>query len=195
MQRKPIPRTAYNTMLDLLARRDHAPLEIQQKLLKREFGKEEIARAIALGQERGLLPSTAEAETLLAERMSQGLHRRKKGIHAISKSLQQKGLPALSANPTLELEKAMAVLASASRRELKRPKRTALKPRLKAAKGQQSSLSRWSKALSEQQSQAQQRQKDQAKWIRMLSSRGFQRSIIQQAIQQHMEQLLKETPT
>jgi len=100
------PRTARNTMMDLLARRDHSEKELRQKLKLREFPAEEIDKALQYAHDHNWLGDT----TKLAHTMAGFLHRRGKGIHKINNTLREKGLPAVASDDALELEKAMALI-------------------------------------------------------------------------------------
>lgn len=103
MQSKRPPRTARNTMMDLLARRDHSELEIRQKLRERDFSEESINSALQYGKENGWLLDPP----LLAEKFSQSLHRKKRGIQKINHILRRKGLPPVRMEEEIELEKAL----------------------------------------------------------------------------------------
>ena len=105
MLRRP-PRTARNKMMDLLARRDHSEKELRRKLKESEFPQEAIDKAIQFAHDRGWLGDPAR----LAEKMSEGLHKKKKGIQYINQWLYEKGLPRLKKDSEAELEKARAII-------------------------------------------------------------------------------------
>lgn len=98
--------SARNKLMDLLARRDHSEKELRTKLRQRDFTDEEIDKAISHARDHGWLSSPAE----LAERYADSLHRKNKGIHYINQHLQNKGLPTLSRDVDLELEKAIRLV-------------------------------------------------------------------------------------
>lgn len=99
------PRTARTILMDHLARRDHSEKELRQKLRrsKMKFSAEQIEDAIQFAHENGWIIEGR----VLAERVADQLHRRNKGILNIQKKLQEKGLPKVSSDPELELEKAL----------------------------------------------------------------------------------------
>lgn len=108
-RRRP-PRSARNKMMDLLARRDHSEKEIRTKLKEREFSQDEIETAIRYGRENKWLPDTPDENLKLAQRMATGLHRKNKGIQYINHFLKQKGLPPISLEQDVELEKAQQLI-------------------------------------------------------------------------------------
>ena len=97
------PRTARNTMMDLLARRDHSELELRQKLREREFSDESIEAALQYAKDFGWLLEP----TILAEKFSQSLHKKKRGIQKINQVLRRKGLPSVKMVEETELQKAL----------------------------------------------------------------------------------------
>lgn len=97
-----IPRTATNTVMDLISRREHSEKELKQKLKKREFSNEEIEKALLKAKDHAWLGKPDE----VASRFANQLHRKNKGIHFINKTLNEKGLPPVSRDEILELEKA-----------------------------------------------------------------------------------------
>lgn len=107
--------TARNKMMDFLARRDHSERELKQKLRQYDFSPEEIDRALTFAKEKGWLPATEDGDLVLSKKMAQGLHRRNKGILYINHYLEKKGLPALKAEPELEIEKAVQCLQNKRR--------------------------------------------------------------------------------
>jgi regulatory protein len=101
--------TARNKMMDMLSRRDHSELEVRKKL-RGKFEPDEIETAIKYGKERGWLPDGEIAQRKLAEKAAQSLHRKKKGINYINHFLAERGLPQVSPDDDLELEKALALI-------------------------------------------------------------------------------------
>lgn len=108
-----IKQAAARKVLDLIAKRDHSETELRQKLRKtfsREENREELGdlveEAIDFAKDSGFIGNPEE----LAERMADTLHRRHKGIHYINNYLREKGLPPVSADRELELEKALHVV-------------------------------------------------------------------------------------
>lgn len=95
--------------MDLLARRDHSERELRQKLSK-HFSTELIDQAIEHFKERGWLPNTQEQTLELSQKVAGSLHRKKKGLLYINQYLQQKGLPPIAMDESLELEKANALV-------------------------------------------------------------------------------------
>lgn len=108
------PRSARNKMMDFLARRDHSEKEIRKKLKEREFTPEEIEKAITYGRENNWLPNSESEATKLSEQMARGLHHKNKGIIYINHFLSQKGLPPISTDEDLEIEKARRCLETKS---------------------------------------------------------------------------------
>lgn len=100
------PRTANQTVMDLLSRRDHSEKELKQKLAKREFSNEEIENALKAAKDHRWLGQPEE----IAERFAEELHRKNKGIHFINGFLREKGLPPVSRDENLELEKARSLV-------------------------------------------------------------------------------------
>jgi regulatory protein len=110
--KRPKP-TARNKMMDMLSRRDHSELEVRKKL-RGKFEAEEIDAAIDYGKERGWLPDTEVAQTQLAEKAAQSLHRKRKGINYINHFLSERGLPEVRPDDELELEKALSLVENKS---------------------------------------------------------------------------------
>ena len=65
-------RSARNTAMDLLARRDHSRHELQQKLKQRGFESEEIESALNYLQRENLQSDRAYAESYLRSRQQKG---------------------------------------------------------------------------------------------------------------------------
>ncbi|MCK6597058.1 MAG: recombination regulator RecX [Bdellovibrionaceae bacterium] len=102
-------------VMDYLAKRDHSEKELKLKLSRLRswenkkqplYSKEEIEAVLLWAKTNKWLV----AETALAERWSQALDRKKKGIHFINAYLNQKGLPPVKKNEDVELEKAIELL-------------------------------------------------------------------------------------
>ena len=111
------PRSARNTMMDLLARRDHSEKELRNKLKIREFSDQEITRAIEFAREKSWLPNNESQNEQFSLRMAQGLHRKNKGILYINDYLKKKGLPHIKKDSELELDKALSVLENKKLKE------------------------------------------------------------------------------
>jgi regulatory protein len=107
---KKIKLAAKKKAMDLLARRDHSEKELRKKL-RDKFSDEEdrdsaIDEAIDFAKDNNWIGDPA----VLAGRLADMLHRRNKGIHYINNYLKEKGLPSVSADRDLELEKALAIV-------------------------------------------------------------------------------------
>lgn len=111
------PLTVRNKMMDIIALRDHSEKELRQKLKKYEFPNEDIDNALEFAREHDWLPSSQDENLKLSEEMARGLHRRNKGIVYINHFLQEKGLPSLSPDHELEVEKASRCLENKKPRE------------------------------------------------------------------------------
>lgn len=101
--------------MDLIAKRDHSEKELQQKLSRvkkwdnkkeRLYSDEEIAGVISWARDNRWL----QEGTYLSERWADTLNKRKKGIKYINAYLNQKGLPAVSKNQEVEVDKALNLL-------------------------------------------------------------------------------------
>jgi regulatory protein len=135
--KKRTPLTARNKMMDFIASRDHSEKELRRKLKKYEFSTEEIDRALEFAREHDWIPSNQDENLKLSEKMARGLHRRNKGIVYINHFLQEKGLPRLSPDHELEVEKARRSLENKKPRDKSGdPKKEKLKlSRFLAARG------------------------------------------------------------
>ncbi len=58
--RHSMPRSAANTVMDLLSRREHSEKELKQKLKRREFNSEEIEQALDKAKEHRWLAKPDE---------------------------------------------------------------------------------------------------------------------------------------
>lgn len=92
--------------MDFLAMRDHSQAELRTKLSRYDFLPEDIEAAMDYVATSGWLL----APEVLAEKVADQLHRKKKSHYYILKFLQQKKLPPVPRDGSRELEKAMAVL-------------------------------------------------------------------------------------
>lgn len=90
-----------NKIADYLARRDHSPKEIQEKLERKKiFDKDEILEALHKAKEHGwFLP-----EDELAQKVHQHLVRKRKSYKYIQQYLHSKGLPGTKFNASEEAE-------------------------------------------------------------------------------------------
>lgn len=59
--------------LDLLARREHAPVELEQKLLKRDYLREDVAVVLDALMAENLLSATRYAESKVNARIAKGI--------------------------------------------------------------------------------------------------------------------------
>jgi len=89
-----------------LAKRAHSERELRQKLRK-NFDSDSIDWALQAARDQEWMPDPNE----LSQRTGEMLHRKNKGINFINQYLSQKGLPPVSANPELELDKARVALS------------------------------------------------------------------------------------
>ncbi|KYG69353.1 RecX family transcriptional regulator [Bdellovibrio bacteriovorus] len=101
---------AKKKVMDLIARRDHSEKELRTKL-REKFSDEDslgeiIDEAIDFAKDQNWIGDPAD----LAQRMADMLHRRNKGIHYINNYLREKGLPSVSTDRDLELEKALSIV-------------------------------------------------------------------------------------
>lgn len=97
--------TAKSKLADLLARRDHSPLELRAKLAGR-FPPEEIEEALAWAESRGWIPNDEVSYREFSLKIGESYHRRNKGIRFINSKLYRLGLPEIPSDPGVELEKA-----------------------------------------------------------------------------------------
>jgi regulatory protein len=102
-------------VMDLIAKRDHSEKELRQKLSRvkkwdnkkeRLYTDEEIASVISWARDNRWL----QEGSYLSERWADTLNKRKKGIKYINAYLNQKGLPAVSKNQEVEVDKALNLL-------------------------------------------------------------------------------------
>lgn len=85
-----------------LARRDHSERELRDKL-SRKFSPEVVKKALEAARERKwIIPAE-----VLAQRVAESLHRKRKGILYINRYLQKKGLPPVARDLDLELSKGL----------------------------------------------------------------------------------------
>ncbi|MCX7978329.1 MAG: RecX family transcriptional regulator [Bdellovibrionaceae bacterium] len=108
------PKSAFDSLMELLARRDHSELELRKKLLRR-YSSSEVELALRKAKEQGwLLPP----ETL-SEKVASTLSRKMKSNRYINGYLRQRGLPPLTSNPDEELEKARRFIQNKTSRSKK----------------------------------------------------------------------------
>lgn len=103
------PQTARNTMMDYLARRVHTEKELRQKL-SQKFEEGEVDQAIEFAKQKSWLAPNEQAEAELSASVAESLHRKGKGILFINEYLEQKGLPPIPEDESLEKEKALELL-------------------------------------------------------------------------------------
>lgn len=99
----------FKTMMDLLARREHSEKELRTKLSVK-FGPQDVELAIQHGKNKGWIANNEATLNSLSEETANGLHRKGKGILFINEYLREKGLPEVSADSRVELEKALALV-------------------------------------------------------------------------------------
>lgn len=97
---------ALQKTMDYLGVRDHSRYELEQKLRRLEFSKEDIAYALNHVEASGWLPPPE----VLAEKVAQQLHRKKKSHMYILGYLRQKKLPSVNRDSEIEREKAKKLL-------------------------------------------------------------------------------------
>lgn len=85
--------SAWNYALRLLSRRDHSPLELREKLLRKGHDQDEVDATIRRAQELKLIPHDATSEYALAIRWMQSWQAKGKGPLWIRAWLRAKGLP------------------------------------------------------------------------------------------------------
>ena len=116
-RKKRPPVTAQNKLMDYLARRDHSEKELREKLSK-NFEVEEIDRAIQTAKDSGWMADPQE----LAEKVRDSLSTKGKGAAYIRQYLIKKGLPTVSFDEDLELEKGRKLIAPLIQRGEDKPK-------------------------------------------------------------------------
>lgn len=98
-------KSAYNKMMDYLARRGFSEFELRQKLLQ-DYAEGDVDDAIERAKESGWITPPDE----MAERVALELGRKRKGHRFINQFLKQKGLPPVAENPDEEFAKARELL-------------------------------------------------------------------------------------
>lgn len=98
-------KSAKTKVMDILARRPHSEKEIRQKM-RLFYRAAEIEEAIQFACENGWMTEPQE----MSKRMTEELHRKKKGIRYINNYLQQKGLPSVEVDRDIEFEKARELI-------------------------------------------------------------------------------------
>ena len=100
------PTTAQKAVMDLISRREYSEAELKQRLELKSFSNEEIDQAISAAKERKWLGQPEE----MAQSLADQLHKKNKGIEFINNTLSEKGLPSVSRDENLELEKALSLV-------------------------------------------------------------------------------------
>lgn len=113
--------SARQKMMDLLARRDHSPVELRRKLAKFEYSEDEIEAALDWARERKFIPFDEASAQAHSEKWRAPLDRRKKGIRWMNQKLSQIGLPKIASDPESELEKALDLVVRKAKSLRKSP--------------------------------------------------------------------------
>ena len=100
------PTTAQKAVMDLISRREYSEAELKQRLELKSFSSDEIEQAIQGAKERKWLGQPEE----MAQSLADQLHKKNKGIEFINNTLSEKGLPSVSRDENLELEKALSLV-------------------------------------------------------------------------------------
>ena len=95
-------KTLKDRLLGYLARRDHSPRELRQKLSKHADKPEEVTALLEWAHEHDLIKSDEE----LTATFSRYLNRRLKAHNQIKAALSAKGLPPPARDPEVEIQKA-----------------------------------------------------------------------------------------
>ena len=103
------PITARNTLMNILARREHTEKEVRQKL-RNKFPAEEVDRAVRYAKEHNWLPNSDVALQELAERTARMLQRKGKGAIYIKEYLKENGLSPVKIDSQQELEQAKTLV-------------------------------------------------------------------------------------
>ncbi len=129
--------TAQKFVMDLISRREYSASELRQKLQDRDYSHADIESALHKAKENKWLARPEEMAGHLADQ----LHRKNKGIEFINSTLQEKGLPSVSRDEKLELEKALGIVNTkyGNHKSLSDQEKYKAK-RLLAARGFESSL-------------------------------------------------------
>jgi regulatory protein len=106
---KKSPVTVQKKMMDYLAIRDHSENELRQKLEKL-YTADEIDAAVTLAKQKNWIPDTPEANLAVSEETANALGRKGRGINFINEHLKKKGLPEISRDSSVELEKAQRLV-------------------------------------------------------------------------------------
>jgi regulatory protein len=101
--------SARNTMMDILARRNHTEKEMRDKL-SGKFTSEEIDLAIEFGKIKGWFAASAADLQSRSEEMAAHLKSKGKGQVYINQYLEEKGLNPVKMDPEQELEKALELV-------------------------------------------------------------------------------------
>ncbi len=106
-------KSAYNKMMDFLARREYSEFELRQKL-STHFPEDDVTDAIDRAKQQGWLAKPEET----AERVAGDLARKNKGHRYIRQFLEQKGLPEVVENPEEEIARARGLIAQKLKHDL-----------------------------------------------------------------------------
>lgn len=98
-------KSALHKMMDYLAQRNHSEHELEKKLLRAEYTREEIAEAMEKARGSTWMP----APEVLSQKVADSLHRKKKSHLYIMQYLKQKKLPLVAKNREIELDKALSL--------------------------------------------------------------------------------------
>lgn len=147
---------AKETILRLLARRDHSKLELKNKLKLRNFSAASIEAALAWAEQRAYLRPQHE----LAEVVARQVLLKKKGSQYLKNELQRRGIKVASTDGLINEEQELKQIHSL------------LKDWQNKNSGN-TELSSNSKLFIQ----------EKAKWMRRLLSRGFKQSLILKALQ------------
>ena len=99
-----VKKSAYQTALDLLSRRDHFRRELVEKLRKRDLPADEIEDSIARCEELGLLNDERVAHRFVEVRAAD----RGWGPHRLAAELRQRGITADDADRLSDLSEELA---------------------------------------------------------------------------------------
>jgi len=171
-------RKARDKVMDILARRPHSKLEIEQKLAA-FYEPQEIAAAIQFAEDNHWMMAPDE----MAHRLSLELGRRKKGHRYIAQYLKKKGLPAVETDRELEIEKALELIASKAERFARSSERATDR-----ATDRATASSSAKNAYEAKRAVYTARQKNLQKLQAALASRGFDGDTISRALRIWQEQ-------
>ncbi|MBY0316216.1 MAG: recombination regulator RecX [Bdellovibrionales bacterium] len=104
-EKRYVRRSAYNKVMDYLALRDHSEHELIQKLKRAKYTPEEIATAM----EKVVGSSWMPKPEVMAQKVANSLHRKRKSYLYIMQYLKQKKLPMVPRDADIEEEKARSL--------------------------------------------------------------------------------------